>query len=138
MTTRWDGDLDVAVVGSGFAGLAAVIEASDAGASVTVLEKMHSIGGNSKLADGGITTVDSPKQRAAGIDDSLDRFVADTVAAGGELNHRDLVRTLGEGSWPAVRWLIDELGYAFHESIKHTGGHSVPRTYWASGDVGGC
>lgn len=56
MPQGWANEHDVVVVGSGFAGLAAAIEAHEAGASVTVIEKLNSIGGNSKLADGGITT----------------------------------------------------------------------------------
>ena len=39
-TKKWDETFDVIVVGSGFAGLAAAIEAKKAGANVIVLEKM--------------------------------------------------------------------------------------------------
>jgi NADPH-dependent 2,4-dienoyl-CoA reductase/sulfur reductase-like enzyme len=41
------------VVGSGFTGLAAAIEAHQAGASVAVLEKMAGFGGNSVISAGG-------------------------------------------------------------------------------------
>ena len=37
---KWDETYDVVIIGSGFAGLAAAIEARNAGAKVTVLEKM--------------------------------------------------------------------------------------------------
>ena len=50
---KWDERFDVVVIGSGFAGLAAAIEARLAGASVCVLEKMRVIGGNS-ISNGGI------------------------------------------------------------------------------------
>ena len=40
--SKWDATYDVVVVGSGFAGLAAAIEAKKAGASCVVLEKMPS------------------------------------------------------------------------------------------------
>ena len=37
---KWDETFDIVVIGSGFAGLAAAIEAKNGGATVTVLEKM--------------------------------------------------------------------------------------------------
>ena len=43
--SKWDATYDVVVVGSGFAGLAAAIEAKKAGASCVVLEKMPTAGG---------------------------------------------------------------------------------------------
>lgn len=45
MPAKWDETFDVIVVGSGFAGLAAAIEARAAGAKTVVLEKMPTIGG---------------------------------------------------------------------------------------------
>ena len=50
---KWDETVDIIVVGSGFAGLAAAIEAKNAGANVIVLEKMAVFGGNSAI-NGGI------------------------------------------------------------------------------------
>ncbi|UCE35771.1 MAG: FAD-dependent oxidoreductase, partial [Deltaproteobacteria bacterium] len=43
--------VDVVVIGSGFAGLTAAIEARNAGASVIILEKMKAPGGNSIISD---------------------------------------------------------------------------------------
>ena len=42
---KWDAEYDVVVIGSGFAGLAAAYTAKKAGASVVVLEKMKTLGG---------------------------------------------------------------------------------------------
>ncbi|MDI6798237.1 MAG: FAD-dependent oxidoreductase, partial [Desulfatibacillaceae bacterium] len=53
MPKKWDEEFDVVIVGSGFAGLAAAIEAKQAGASVLVLEKMRVPGGNS-IINGGV------------------------------------------------------------------------------------
>lgn len=50
----FDEAYDVIVVGYGFAGAIAAIEASDAGASVLLLEKMKDIGGISICAGGGL------------------------------------------------------------------------------------
>ena len=52
LPTKWDETADVVIVGSGFAGLAAAIEAKKAGASVVVLEKMATVGGNSIINGG--------------------------------------------------------------------------------------
>ena len=43
MFSDWDEITDVLIIGSGFAGLAAAIEACNAGASVIILEKMHAL-----------------------------------------------------------------------------------------------
>jgi len=55
---KWNGEADVIIVGSGFTGLAAAIEAHDCGASVTIFEKKGIIGGNSTLSGGGVNAVD--------------------------------------------------------------------------------
>ena len=49
---EWDEETDIVVIGSGLAGLAAAIEAKNAGCSVIVLEKMKGYGGNSSISDG--------------------------------------------------------------------------------------
>ena len=66
----WDETYDIVVIGSGFAGLAAAIEARQAGASVIVLEKMRTPGGNS-IINGGIMGVPgTPMQKKEGLEDS--------------------------------------------------------------------
>ncbi len=51
---RGNEQFDVVVIGAGGAGLSAAIAAADAGARVVVLEKMPIIGGNTRLAAGGM------------------------------------------------------------------------------------
>ena len=50
----WDAECDVLIVGSGYTGLAAAIEANAAGADVKIIDKRASFGGNSIIADGGM------------------------------------------------------------------------------------
>ena len=80
---------DVIVVGSGFAGLSAAIEARNAGCSVLVIEKMRVPGGNSALSGGLIAVAKSPLQEAAKISDSPARLANDMLKAGKGLNHPD-------------------------------------------------
>ena len=87
---------DVIVIGTGFAGLAAAIEAKRAGASVCVLEKMKAAGGNSIISDGGIAVAASPEQAEQHITDSKERFYQDMMRAGLLRNQPSLVRTLAE------------------------------------------
>ena len=56
LPARWDIETDVLVVGFGFAGGVAAVEAADSGAEVTIVEKMPNPGGISILAGGGIAT----------------------------------------------------------------------------------
>ena len=56
LPARWDIETDVLVVGFGFAGGVAAVAAADAGAQVTIVEKMPNPGGISILAGGGIAT----------------------------------------------------------------------------------
>ena len=79
---RWDAVWDVIVVGSGFAGLAAAIEAHDAGARIVILEKRRTVGGNSVIAGGVYNAVDPDRQRAQGIEDSTDLHYEQTLAGG--------------------------------------------------------
>ena len=68
-TRKWDETFDVIVVGSGFAGLAAAIEAKKAGANVIVLEKMPTAGGNSIINGGILTATGCPQQKKHNIED---------------------------------------------------------------------
>ena len=59
---KWDEEVDVIVIVAGFAGLAADIEATKAGASVLVLEKMGTTGGNSAINGGLLCATGCPQQ----------------------------------------------------------------------------
>ena len=126
---KWDEEVDIVIVGSGFAGLTAAYVAKKAGANVVVLEKMPTPGGNS-IINGGIMGVPGTElQKEKGIEDSPEKMAADMLKAGLGMNHPDKVKALCESAYPAYRMLVDELGVEFHKDIlKHEGGHSVPRS----------
>lgn len=120
---------DVIVVGSGFAGLAAAIEAAETGCSVAVLEKMMAFGGNSAISDGGIAAPGIDYQVAAGINDSPELMYEDLMKAGEGLNYPKLVRIVAENAQKAFLWARDKLGVKYLERVDIFGGHSVPRCY---------
>jgi flavocytochrome c len=130
---QFDEIYDVVVIGSGFAGLAAAIEAKQAGASVIILEKMKGRGGNSSISDGYIAAAGTALQARHGIQDSPEQMSRDMVAAGLELNHPELVQTVTENSNNVIEWLRECIGVEFIDRVEHIGGHSVPRTLWIKG-----
>ncbi len=128
---KWDETADVVVIGSGFAGLTAAIEARNAGASVIILEKMKARGGNSIISDGGIAAAGTPMQEKAGIEDSPELMYSDMLKAGLGLNYPELVREVAEKSNEVLQWSIDYLGVEYLDRVDQFGGHSVPRCYTA-------
>jgi len=128
---KWDESFDVIVIGTGFAGLTAAIEAANSGASVVILEKMKGPGGNSLISDGGMAAACTLEQTKAGINDSADLMYSDMMKAGMYINHPELVRTLTDHSNEVFKWSRDYLGVKYLERIDIFGGHSVPRCYTA-------
>lgn len=132
----WDEVADVVIIGSGFAGLAAAIEAHNAGAPVIILEKMSAPGGNSIISDGGIAASGTAMQKKVGIKDSPELMYRDMLKAGLGLNHPDLVREVTEKSNEVLQWSIDYLGVEYLDRVDIFGGHSVPRCYTPVGVSG--
>jgi flavocytochrome c len=128
---NWDEIADVVVIGSGFAGLTAAIEARNAGASVIIIEKMKAPGGNSIISDGGIAAAGTLMQEKAGIKDSPELMYSDMLKAGLGLNHPELVREVVEKSNEVLQWSIEYLGVKYLDRVDEFGGHSVPRCYTA-------
>lgn len=123
---KWDETYDVVVVGSGFAGLAAAIEARNGGAKVTVLEKMPVHGGNSIINGGDFCAPGTKLQKEAGVQDSPDLMLKDMLKAGMYLNHPELAKIVAEQSAGALEWCQTYVGANFARLNFH-GGHSVKR-----------
>ncbi len=126
----WDLEVDVLVVGAGGAGLAAAIAAAEEGAQVAVAEKSERPGGNTSLSTGSVPGAGTRFQRAAGIDDSPQRFFDDVMRRTNGTAPAHLVRALTEESAPLVEWLVDAVHapLALEPLLKKVG-HSVPRTH---------
>jgi len=123
-------DIDILVIGAGACGLAAAIAGHDAGASVAIVEKRASPGGNSSLSTGSIPGAGTRYQRAAGIEDSPARLIEDLMRIAGETDCPELVQHLAEQSAPTVEWLVDCVGarLSLVTAYKHVG-HSVQRLH---------
>jgi fumarate reductase flavoprotein subunit len=124
---------DVIVIGSGGAGLSAAVAAADAGASVILLEKEPVIGGNSKLAAGGLNAAETKQQAALGIQDSVEQMTDDTIRGGKEKNDPALVKVLVNDSAGTVDWLTG-MG-ADMSDVGRMGGASVDRTHRPTGGL---
>ncbi|AUQ24094.1 flavocytochrome c [Dickeya zeae] len=118
---------DVVVIGSGGAGLAAAIQASDDGARVLIVEKMSSIGGNTIKASVGMNAAGTRFQKMRGIVDDKQRFYEETLKGGKQKNNPDLLKRFVEGAPMAIDWLA-ERGIELND-ITITGGMSVDRTH---------
>lgn len=125
--TRWDETTDVLVVGTGFAGLTAAVEARAAGAAVLVLDKMPVHGGNSIINGGDFAAAGNSFQKEAGVDDSPELMLKDMMKAGGQINHPELARLVAERSNEALEWSKTYVGARFGR-LNYHGGHSVKRS----------
>jgi len=105
---RGSGQLDVLVIGSGAAGLAAAVSASSAGARVAIATKTTLQACNSAKAQGGI-------QASFGEDDSPEIHAEDVMRSSHETADPKLVEILTSEARSAIHWL-EELGVEFTRS----------------------
>jgi fumarate reductase flavoprotein subunit len=122
-------DVDVLVVGSGVAGLAAAVAAREHGAGpVLVAESEDVVGGSSRLSGGLTMGAGTRYQRALGIEDDADALYHHYLT----LNHWDVqagpVRRLCDLAGPSVEWLGD-LGVEYYEQLVYGGDELVPRVH---------
>ena len=138
MPAAWSEHYDVVVIGSGFAGFAAAIEAKKNGAgSVIVLEKMPTIGGNSIINGGILSVPGNAIQKSMGIEDSAELLAEDILREGQGLNYPDKVKTMASQAYATWEWTVKELGVEYiTDHIGQEGGHSVPRFMYTKNGSG--
>jgi len=113
------------VLGSGIAGLTYALEVADHGPTLIVTKK-ECAESNTNYAQGGIASVWNTAT------DSFDSHIQDTLKAGADLCHEDIVKIVVEEGPERVRKLI-ELGVNFSKQEKgemdlgQEGGHSARR-----------
>jgi len=89
---------DALIIGSGLAGMAAAIEAHDAGADVAILSKVHPLRSHSQAAQGGINAAIRP-------DDDWRDHRFDTIKGSAWLADQDAVSVLCREAPDAIWWL---------------------------------
>ena len=139
LPTKWDEEIDVIVIGSGFAGLAAAAEAAKAGAQAVILEKMPTYGGNSIINGAVYAAWDSElhlRQKFGYGEDSAEQHSKDTIKGGDYFPIPELTKVLADGSPDALNWMIDEGGCKLRDALSRAGGHSAYRTHTAYEGVG--
>lgn len=121
---------DVVVVGAGACGLCAGLAAADQGAEVLVLERDATPLGSTAMSTGLIPAAGTPEQRAAGIDDSPDRFLSDIAAKTKGRTDLEVARRLAEESAETVSWLRDRHGtpLSLIQDFLYSG-HTAMRMY---------
>ncbi|KJS46249.1 FAD-dependent oxidoreductase [Desulfosporosinus sp. BICA1-9] len=125
---------DVLIIGGGLAGLSAAVEAAGKGLKVSLVSKGKAgRSGNTVLTQNNISVVWDGLR----TDDSVERFIEDTLTGGGNLNDRDLVQALATEALEAITWLMEQ-GVQFQKDkddllIKGSPGHSRFRIVRAVG-----
>lgn len=112
--TAWDKETEVLIVGTGYTGLAAAIEAHDAGAKVVIIEKSSVTGGNSVIASGIYNCAEPDVQAKYGIKDSPELHMQQTLAAGDHRGDPEKVKYMTYNALAGRKWL-EKQGVGFDE-----------------------
>ncbi|WP_119291472.1 FAD-dependent oxidoreductase [Azohydromonas sediminis] len=120
----------VAIVGAGACGLTAALRLRDAGIDCVLLERDAVPQGSTALSSGFVPAAGTAVQRAAGVDDSPERFAADIQAKAHGTAAAHLVRAYTEAIAPALDALQQRHGLAFEllDGFLYPG-HSVRRMH---------
>lgn len=127
---------DVVIIGAGGAGLAAAIEAKTAGADILILEKMPMAGGNTLISGAEMAAPNNWIQQRDGITDSPEQFAKDMMKGGDNINNPELVNVIARSALDGAKWLRDECGVVWEDSLMFFGGHSVKRSLIPAGASG--
>jgi predicted oxidoreductase len=127
-------DTDVAIVGAGAAGIAAGIEAREAGARAIAFEKAAEPGGAAIISGGGCLIVGSPLQQRHGINDTPDLAFGDWIAWGGPSADEVWARYYIEHTLHDLYHWAERFGATWVD-LKAQEGNSVHR--WTRADCNG-
>ncbi len=131
--THSDQQFDVLIIGSGAAGLSLALQL-DASLSVCVIAKTTLEESSTLYAQGGISAVLEEG-------DSFESHIEDTLQAGSDLCHREVVEYAVSNGPSAINWLVEH-GVHFTQTTDHgyhltrEGGHSHRRVVHAEDATG--
>jgi L-aspartate oxidase len=131
----WELTADLAVVGTGVAGLTAALRAAELGLRVVIVTKATIEDGNTRWAQGGVAVV------LPGTGDSVDAHLTDTLAAGAQLCDETAARAILVAG-PAAVSALRARGATFDGDPSglrraREGGHQAFRIIHAGGDATG-
>lgn len=122
-------DVDVVVVGSGAAGLAAALSARQHRAGAVLIAEAEGIVGGSSRLSGGLTMGAGTRyQHALGIEDDPESLFHDYMQLNQWKVQPAVVRRLAELAGPTVDWL-GELGVEYYDELVFGGDERVPRVH---------
>ena len=125
---KWDEEYDAIVVGSGYAGTAAMLSMMDKGLkNVLMIDKMQYMGGNSSISGGSYAMSRTSIQKENGVVDDPEMHIKDTLKSGHNLNNPEMVRIMAYEGLDAFNWLVDN-GVKW-KLFSRSGGHSAPRNH---------
>ena len=128
---------DVVVVGAGASGCLAALRSAEGGLSVLLLDRGTSKPSLTAICGGLIPGVDTEFQRAAGIRDSVDLFVADVLAKNKDRADLPVLRAVAQATARYIAFITGPLAIPLHlyTDILHPG-LSVPRLHGTAGESG--
>ncbi len=108
---------DVVVLGAGGAGVAAAVEAYDAGAKVVLLEKMGVIGGTTATSQGMVGAYESKKTKEMDVHHTFEEMYANLMSNASYRLDPALTTITVEQSGAAIDFMADRLGMHFYDVI---------------------
>ena len=106
---------DVVVIGAGGAGVAAAVEACDAGAKVVLLEKMPAIGGTTATSQGLVGGYESKFTKEMDVHYTFEEMYANLMSNASYRLDPTLTGITIEKSGETIDWMADRLGMNFYQ-----------------------
>ena len=108
---------DVVVLGAGGAGVAAAVEAYDAGAKVVLLEKLAAIGGTTATSQGMLGANESKFTKAMDVHHTFEEMYANLMSNASYRLDPELTTVTLEKSGETMDWICDRLGMHIYDVI---------------------